>query len=111
MSCANAPQVIVGAVRHELLRDVVRRCPAVQENRLTILNQIAAHPTNCALGFDVLYKPGHDISLRRRPSTKRTAMGPLHQPLLFQDGKIFPQSYILIRRNKDLPYSKIIESA
>src|SRR5258708_15820955 len=69
----------------------MRRCPAVQENRLALLDQITAYPADRSLGFDVVDEPGHDISLRRRPSTERSAMGPLHQPLPFQDSKIFSQ--------------------
>src|SRR6266446_1564540 len=69
----------------------MRRCPAVQENRLALLDQITAYPADRSLGFDVVDEPGHDISLRRRPSTERSAMGPLQQPLPFQDSKIFPQ--------------------
>src|ERR1700737_2505203 len=69
----------------------MHRCPAVQENRLALLDQITACPADRSLGLDVLDEPGHKISLRRRPSTERSAMGPLHQPLPCQDCKIFSQ--------------------
>src|SRR5260221_12445478 len=71
----------------------MRCCPAVQKNRLAFLNQITAGPTDHSLSVDVLDEPGHDISLRRRPSTNCAGMSPLHQPLLFQDAKIFPQRW------------------
>src|SRR5271165_2509330 len=74
-----------------MLRDVMRRCPAIQVNRLTLFNEIAACQADRLLGFNVLHKPGHDISFRWRACAERSAMGPLHQPLPRQDVKIFSQ--------------------
>ena len=74
-----------------MLRDVMHRCPAVQENCLALLHQITAYPADRPLGLDVLDESGHEISLRRRPNTERPAMGPLQQSLPLQDCKIFAQ--------------------
>ena len=45
-----------------MLRDVMHRCPAVQENRLALLHQITAYPADRSLGLD----PQHFV-LRERP--------------------------------------------
>src|ERR1700722_3994634 len=74
-----------------MLRDVVRRCPAVQEDGLALFNQITGCQADRLLGLDVLHKPGHDISFRWSASTKGSAMGPLQHPLAFQDRKILSQ--------------------
>jgi hypothetical protein len=61
----------------QLLGEVVYRGPAVEKNRLPLLNQITAGATDRSLGFDVLNEPRHEIPFSRRSNTDRAAMSPL----------------------------------
>src|ERR1700679_3569398 len=74
-----------------MLRDVMGRCAAVQKNRLALFNQVAGCQSDRLLGFDVLHKPGHEISLRRSASAERSAVRSLQHPLLFKYRKILAQ--------------------